>query len=174
MIYLGRVTRTATFTRLSSPTPPAPVQPQCDALYPRIRVLHPPCLTHDRGLKTVLLLADQLLCLAHIECVHSRNVIDGVIKPDHFLMGIGECGDQVSVVNFGLTNSSGTRWPSPMAGTQGYYQEAEAQMNHGEDGHPHRSPLPRFPQQFGTFLNYTRALRFDDQSDYSYPINKFT
>lgn len=50
--------------------------------------------------KTVLQLADQLLC--RIEFIHARCFIHRDIKPDNFLMGIGKRGSQVNLIDFGL------------------------------------------------------------------------
>ncbi|KAK9449589.1 kinase-like domain-containing protein [Limtongia smithiae] len=52
------------------------------------------------SLKTVLLLADQLL--ARVEFIHAKSFIHRDIKPDNFLMGIGKRGNQVNVIDFGL------------------------------------------------------------------------
>ncbi|KAI0462729.1 casein kinase I [Komagataella kurtzmanii] len=52
------------------------------------------------SLKTVLLLADQLL--SRLEFIHARSFIHRDIKPDNFLMGVGRTGHLVHVIDFGL------------------------------------------------------------------------
>ncbi|KAJ7815533.1 kinase-like domain-containing protein [Mycena leptocephala] len=168
------------------------------------------------SLKTVLLLADQLIL--RIEYIHCRNFIHRDIKPDNFLMGIGKRGNQVNVIDFGLAKKfrdpkthvhipyrenkklTGTarytsinthlgveqarrddleslaymlmyflRGTLPWQGFQAatkkrkYERIMEKKMTTPTD------LLCRgFPHEFGVFLNYTRALRFDDKPDYSY------
>ncbi|KAK9888142.1 hypothetical protein WA026_000412 [Henosepilachna vigintioctopunctata] len=51
-------------------------------------------------LKTVLLLADQLI--SRTDFIHSRNFIHRDIKPDNFLMGLGKKGNLVYIIDFGL------------------------------------------------------------------------
>ncbi|PAV58168.1 hypothetical protein WR25_11784 isoform A [Diploscapter pachys] len=52
------------------------------------------------SLKTVLLLADQML--SRIEFIHMRDYIHRDIKPDNFLMGLGKRGNLVYIIDFGL------------------------------------------------------------------------
>ena len=57
------------------------------------------CKRH-MSLKTVLMLANQML--TSIEFIHNKNFIHRDIKPDNFVMGIGECANQLYMIDFGL------------------------------------------------------------------------
>ena len=56
--------------------------------------------SHKFSLKTVLLLADELI--SRIEYIHSKNFIHRDIKPDYFLMGLGKKSNLVYAIDFGL------------------------------------------------------------------------
>lgn len=53
------------------------------------------------SLKTVLMLADQLIC--RIEHIHSKGIIHRDIKPENFLMGVGKYGTTVYVTDLGIS-----------------------------------------------------------------------
>lgn len=52
------------------------------------------------SLKTVLLIADQ--AISRIQYIHSKGFIHRDIKPDNFLMGVGEYGNVLYAIDFGL------------------------------------------------------------------------
>lgn len=53
------------------------------------------------SLKTVLMLADQLVC--RLEYIHSKDVIHRDIKPENCLMSVEKHGNQVYVTDLGLS-----------------------------------------------------------------------
>jgi casein kinase 1 len=52
------------------------------------------------GLKTVLMLADQMI--SRVEFFHSKNFLHRDLKPDNFLMGTGKKGHHVYIIDYGL------------------------------------------------------------------------
>lgn len=53
------------------------------------------------SLKTVLMIAEQIL--ARIETVHNKNILHRDIKPDNFLIGLGDKSKTVYLIDFGLS-----------------------------------------------------------------------
>lgn len=172
--------------------------------------------TRRFSLKTVLLLADQLI--SRIDFIHSRNFIHRDIKPDNFLMGLGKKGNLVYIIDFGLAkkyrdsrtgmhisyrenkNLTGTAryasinthlgieqsrrddleslgyvlmyfnrgslpWQGLKAATkrQKYERISEKKMSTQIE-----ELCKGYPNEFPTYLNYCRLLRFEERPDYSY------
>ncbi|KAF7361248.1 Casein kinase I isoform delta [Mycena sanguinolenta] len=70
-----------------------------DLLGPSLEDLFKMCNRHF-SLKTVLLLADQLI--SRIEFIHNNNLVHRDVKPANFVMGTGKAASMVNVIDFGL------------------------------------------------------------------------
>eukprot|EP01130_Rhizamoeba_saxonica_P014327 TRINITY_DN6252_c0_g1_i2.p1 TRINITY_DN6252_c0_g1~~TRINITY_DN6252_c0_g1_i2.p1 ORF type:complete len:294 (+),score=40.31 TRINITY_DN6252_c0_g1_i2:246-1127(+) len=70
-----------------------------DLLGPSLEDLFNAC-SRRFTLKTTLMLADQLL--RRMESIHSKKYLHRDIKPDNFLMGLGDEVNVVNVIDFGL------------------------------------------------------------------------
>ncbi|KAL5512114.1 hypothetical protein ACEPAG_3635 [Sanghuangporus baumii] len=144
-------------------------------------------------LEPFLLLADQLI--SRVEYIHSRNFIHRDMKPDKLLDGIGKHGNQVNIIDFGLlTGTARYTYKNTHLGVEQARRDDLESLAYVLM-YFHRGALPLqglkaatkkqkydrimekkmitptdllcrgFPHQFGVFLNYCRALRFDDNPD---------
>ncbi|KAI0321240.1 kinase-like protein [Amylostereum chailletii] len=87
-----------------------------DLLGPSLEDLFKMCNRHF-SLKTVLLLADQLI--SRIEFIHTRDLVHRDIKPANFVMGTGHAGHLVNVIDFGLAK----KFRDPRTGAHIPYQQ---------------------------------------------------
>ena len=186
-----------------------------DLLGPSLEDLFNKC---DRllSLKTVLMLADQMIC--RIEYVHVKSFIHRDIKPDNFLVGLSRRSSLVYVIDFGLAK----KYKDPKTGVHIPYREGKSLTgtaryasinthNGFEQGRRDdleaigyvlmyflKGSLPwqgvntrnreekykriadikagtrvedlcrGFPDEFAVYINYCKALKFEDQPDYVY------
>jgi serine/threonine protein kinase len=71
-----------------------------DLLGPSLERLLKKCPNKKFSVKTVLMLADQMI--KRVEYIHSRRIIHRDIKPDNFTIGEGRNAHRIFIIDFGL------------------------------------------------------------------------
>jgi len=109
-----------------------------DLLGPSLQDLFVYC-DHKFTVKTTLMLVDQMLSI--IEFFHKKQYLHRDVKPDNFLMGVGDKANQVFVIDLGLTKKIqrqrfsvgqiGSQVVHPMVGTV-RYAGIHAHLGHEE------------------------------------------
>ena len=191
-----------------------------DLLGPSLEDLCTFC-NHTFSLKTVLMLADQMI--ARVEYFHSKNFIHRDIKPDNFLIGLGRKANILYIIDFGLakkykdprTNQhipyregkslTGTARYASIFTHMGIEQSRRDDLEgigyvlmyflrkmlpwQGLNGNTKKEKYDRImerkintpveelcrdqPPEFVTYVNYCRALRFEERPDYGYLRRQF-
>ncbi|KAL2836865.1 kinase-like domain-containing protein [Aspergillus pseudoustus] len=135
------------------------------------------------SLKTVLLLADQLI--SRIEHVHAESFIYRDLKPENFLMGVRRHGYLVNLnrqfagtvryasvyTHLGIEQSRRDDMESPLpwqglkAATKQQKRDLVLRMKLGTST---KALCCGLPNEFLEYLNYARCLHFHDKPDYNY------
>lgn len=168
------------------------------------------------SLKSVLMLAEQMIC--RIEYLHNKNFLHRDIKPDNFLIGLGNKASTVFIIDFGLSKkyrNSNTQNHIPykegksLTGTARYTsinthlgieqsrrddleglgyvllyflrgnlpwqgltadtkQEKYARIMENKMNNSVEALFSGFPNEFVEYMNYVKALRFEETPDYEY------
>uniref|UniRef100_A0A1I8HS73 non-specific serine/threonine protein kinase n=1 Tax=Macrostomum lignano TaxID=282301 RepID=A0A1I8HS73_9PLAT len=150
-------------------------------------------------MKTVLMLADQMLC--RVEFVHNKNFIHRDIKPDNFLMGIGRHCNKLFLVDFATSrtkahipyrddkNLTGTARYASVNAHAGIEQsrrddlESLGYANNKKQKYeriyekkvstPIESLTRGYPPEFSRYLSYCRNLKFEEAPDYRWLRENF-
>ena len=162
------------------------------------------------SLKTVLILADQII--SRMEYIHGKNILHRDIKPNNFMMGLGDKSGLVYVIDFGLAinpifKTAHRKHPCPFTPrfasinfhlgisyskrddleAIGYmfiyfmkgklpWQGIKSKTREEREqkiGEMKMSTSPAvlcegLPDEFMTYINYCRSLRYEEKPDYAF------
>eukprot|EP00898_Chlorokybus_atmophyticus_P006841 jgi/Chlat1/7158/Chrsp57S06831 len=118
------------------------------------------------SLKTVLMLADQMI--SRIDFVHSKHFVHRSIRPENFLMGLGDKATQARSSRRDDLEMLGYVLVYLLRGSLPWQEVDSPQARKVKAACPIQVLCRGLPAEFQTYSEYVRSLAYDKAPDYGY------